>query len=120
MDKKDIISCIDENISDLITEVSHRIWEYAELSLKEKKSAALYVEKLKELGFEVVASYGLKLRPMEANILHKIEGEDIFLYDTENGKKAPKGKPGKLEAYFYPGMNRGKMTRLVKRRLSGN
>ncbi len=42
---------IDENAS-LFTEVSDKIWEYAELSLKEYKSAALYADMLKKLGFE--------------------------------------------------------------------
>ena len=53
MDKKDIIAYIDNELADEITGVSHSIWEFAELSLKETKSAALYVEKLKEHGFEV-------------------------------------------------------------------
>ena len=38
----------------LITSVSDRIWEYAELSLKEEKSCACYVDVLKQEGFEVV------------------------------------------------------------------
>ena len=42
-----------EKIQDIPIGISHNIWEYAELSLKEYKSAALYVEKLKEAGFEV-------------------------------------------------------------------
>ena len=42
---------IDENAS-LFTEVSDKIWEYAELSLKEYQSAALYTDMLKKLGFE--------------------------------------------------------------------
>lgn len=49
--KKYALSKIDENAS-LFTDVSDKIWEYAELSLKEYKSAALYVEMLKKLGFE--------------------------------------------------------------------
>ncbi len=36
-----------------ILDASHKIWEYAELSLKEEKSAACYISKLKEEGFEV-------------------------------------------------------------------
>ena len=52
MDKKAIIDFIDNEVSDEIVEVSHKVWEYAELSLKETKSAALYVEKLKEHGVE--------------------------------------------------------------------
>ena len=53
MDKKDIISYIDGSAADEIIGISHKIWEYAELSLKETKSAALYIGKLKEHGFEV-------------------------------------------------------------------
>lgn len=53
MDKKGIITYIENELAPEITGVSHSIWEFAELSLKETRSAALYVEKLKELGFEV-------------------------------------------------------------------
>ena len=52
MNKEEIIKIID-NESDEIAEISHSIWEFAELSLKETRSAALYIEKLKEHGFEV-------------------------------------------------------------------
>jgi len=38
--------------------LSHQIWEYAELSLKEFRSAALYVEKLKAEGFSVRENLG--------------------------------------------------------------
>ena len=38
--------------------LSHQIWEYAELSLKEFRSAALYVEKLKAEGFAVRENLG--------------------------------------------------------------
>ncbi|MBR0140083.1 MAG: amidohydrolase [Firmicutes bacterium] len=37
---------------DVILDVSHKVWDFAELSLKEYKSAALYVEVLKNEGFE--------------------------------------------------------------------
>ena len=43
---------IDEMAS-YITGISDQIWEYAELSLKEFKSAELYIEALKDNGFEV-------------------------------------------------------------------
>lgn len=48
--KKYALEKIDENAS-LFCEVSDKIWEYAELSLKEYRSAALYVDILKKLGF---------------------------------------------------------------------
>ena len=50
--KKIAIDAIEENAS-VFTEVSDKIWEYAELSLKEFKSTELYVKVLGKLGFEV-------------------------------------------------------------------
>ncbi len=41
-----------------VAALSHQIWEYAELSLKEVKSAALYLEKLREEGFAVTENLG--------------------------------------------------------------
>ena len=38
--------------------LSHQIWEFAELSLREYRSAALYKEKLKEEGFTVTDCLG--------------------------------------------------------------
>ena len=66
--KKAALDTIEEN-KELIASVADQIWEYAELSLQEVRSAALYCKKLKELGFAVeegvcsistafVASYG--------------------------------------------------------------
>ncbi len=52
MNKKDIIKNID-GYSEKIIEISHKVWEYAELSLKEVKSAALYIKELEEEGFTV-------------------------------------------------------------------
>lgn len=52
MNKKDLFKIIDDK-KDLFIEVSNKIWEYAELSLLEFKSAKLYIEVLKELGFGV-------------------------------------------------------------------
>ena len=40
-----------------IIEISHKIWEYAELSLKEFRSSALLVEKLEEAGFKIRKGY---------------------------------------------------------------
>ena len=42
-----------ENNKDLIASVADQIWEYAELSLQETQSAALYCKVLKEQGFAV-------------------------------------------------------------------
>lgn len=50
--KKIAVEAIEEK-SDIFTDLSDKIWEFAELSLKEYKSTALYVKLLAELGFEV-------------------------------------------------------------------
>ena len=50
--KKSALAFI-ESRQDEILNISHRVWELAELSLKEHKTAELYVETLKKEGFEV-------------------------------------------------------------------
>lgn len=56
-DKEGLISFIDGHAS-WFEEIADQIWEYAELSLKEHASAALYCEKLRELGFTVTEKLG--------------------------------------------------------------
>ena len=50
--KKQVLSYIDEK-SDVIIDTSDKIWEFAELSLREFKSGELYAKVLSEEGFEV-------------------------------------------------------------------
>lgn len=57
MNKKQVQDYIDENAK-IFTDVSDKIWDYAELSLKEFQSCALYVKLLKEAGFEVESPFG--------------------------------------------------------------
>jgi len=52
MDKQKLYEIIDEK-APLLTSLSDKIWEYAELSMLEYKSTAAYVQVLKEEGFEV-------------------------------------------------------------------
>ena len=52
MDKKEFLNYIDEK-KDVITDVSDKIWEYAELSLMEFQSAKLYCQVLEKEGFQV-------------------------------------------------------------------
>lgn len=51
-EKKAAVAVIDEK-SDLICGVADQIWDYAELSLQEVKSAALYCDILEKEGFQV-------------------------------------------------------------------
>ena len=52
MNKQKLYEIIDTK-APLLTELSDKIWEYAELSMLEFKSTAAYVQLLKEEGFEV-------------------------------------------------------------------
>lgn len=52
MDKQDLYSTID-SCAPLLTDVSDKIWEYAECSMQEHRSTQLYVSVLKEQGFTV-------------------------------------------------------------------
>ena len=56
-EKQAAAAYIDENAA-LYKSIADQVWEYAELSLKEFRSTALYVEKLKELGFTVTEKLG--------------------------------------------------------------
>ncbi|MBQ9988975.1 MAG: amidohydrolase [Clostridia bacterium] len=59
MDKQQAVAYIDQNAK-TFTDVSDEIWEYAELSLQETRSAALYQKVLIEQGFETeLCVYGL-------------------------------------------------------------
>ena len=52
MNKQNLYDIINSK-ADLFTSISDSIWEYAELSLLEKKSSELYKKLLKEEGFKV-------------------------------------------------------------------
>ena len=52
MNKSDLYKIINDNASEFIS-ISDKIWDYAELSLQEYKSSALYKEMLKKEGFTV-------------------------------------------------------------------
>ncbi|MBR1892540.1 MAG: hypothetical protein IJ815_03285 [Lachnospiraceae bacterium] len=73
-----------------------------------------YVLSVRSLPYHVEATYGLVLRPADANIKLKVPGNEIKLYELT--RKGPNNKKdaGILEDYFYPGMNRKKMLELLK------
>lgn len=52
--------------------------------------------------YSIIHSYGLEMRPPETNVIMNIEGEDIFLYDTNIKAKSPKAK-AKMDDYELNG-----------------
>ena len=55
----------------------------------------------KKLNFKILKSYGLSLRPIELNIINKIEGQDILLYDTYCDANNAFSVNDKNKIFFY-------------------
>lgn len=51
--------------------------------------------------YKVVKSYALDFKPWEQNILHDLEGDEIFLYDTSVSAEAPSNKQLQTNRDFY-------------------
>lgn len=49
---------------------------------KPYKETHRYILSLHKLPYKVLNSYGLILEPIEANVMHQVQGSDIYLYDT--------------------------------------
>ncbi len=79
-----------------------------------KNTQDTFIFSTDRLPYETVDSYGLDLRPIDANILYRTTGRRIFLYDLSQPKKNVKERHGALERYFYPGMNRKKIMNLIR------
>lgn len=51
-----------------------------------------YVVSMRELPFEKVRSFGLQLRPHDANVVYQIPGEELFLYDLHRPLQGTEAK----------------------------
>lgn len=54
---------------------------------KRNHNKSRYLLSTKRFPFKILGSYGLEMRPHEINVLEKIPGHDIMLYDTKNAEK---------------------------------
>lgn len=54
-----------------------------------------------QLPFKVLRSYALEMKPWELNVLHELEGHEIFLYDTSVGAKPPHEPDNDKNADYY-------------------
>ena len=80
-EKAKYLQVIDEK-ANIITDVSDKIWEYAELSLMEFKSCELYVKVLKEQGF--IAYYQTADEDAAASVVYAdVQGMDLETYKAE-------------------------------------
>lgn len=65
-----------------------------------------FILTVKRLPYKVIHSYGLYMRPHELNVIEDIPGNDIYLYDTTEKDRKPKG--GRMAGriiYYLHGFN---------------
>lgn len=76
-----------------------------------------YILSSKSLPYRYLAGYARKLRPLEANVLENLEGEDFFLYDLSVPAPAPKISPVSKLLYNYRAIKTRSMIEIIKYRL---
>lgn len=54
---------------------------------KQPESYRRYVLSSRELDYKVIKSFGMQMKPMELNILERVPGQQLFLYDTKQAVK---------------------------------
>ena len=68
--------------------------------------------------FKVVKQYGLNLRPFELNIIHDVNGRDIFLYDTKKSDREPSNNVFNVVGYDVKGVTLRKLLPYVRKLVS--
>ena len=76
-----------------------------------------YVVSSKALPYKVVKSFGRMLRPIDANIINDIEGNDFFVFDTKVAASLPNINKATRVLYNYKALNVNKMIDVIKHRL---
>jgi glycosyltransferase involved in cell wall biosynthesis len=65
----------------------------------------------------ILESFGRRLRPIDANVIYKIEGKDFFLYDTDKPGTAPKTDDVGRYLYNFRALKAKEMTEILKYRI---
>lgn len=85
--------------------------------IKQSGGYKRYVLTCKSLPYRVMQTYGRSLRPIDANVLYKIEGRDFFLYDTGKPGKAPEVNVVDKYLYNYRALKAKEMLAVLKFRI---
>jgi len=67
--------------------------------------------------YKVLASFGCKFRPLDANIVFKLEGNAFYLYDTSKVAKIPKKCMADKYLYYFRGLKVKNMFSVMKYRI---
>ena len=65
---------------------------------KKEEAYRRYVLSSRILGYKVLKSFGMQMKPMELNIMEKIAGTGLFLYDTT--QQEPHGKANRKKEHI--------------------
>ncbi|MBR4718617.1 MAG: glycosyltransferase [Lachnospiraceae bacterium] len=76
-----------------------------------------YVLSCRSLPYRALQTYGRNLRPIDANVMYKIEGRDFFLYDTQKPGKAPEVNDVEKYLYNYRAIKAKEMLTVLKYRI---
>lgn len=76
-----------------------------------------YFVSSKALPYKVIRSYARKLRPIDANILEEITGNDFYLYDTSVSAPSPLVSESERVLYNYRALNLKKIVSVLKYRI---
>ena len=72
----------------------------------------------KRLPYKVLKGYGRQMRPIDANIVYEVDGNDYFLYDTKIVAPLPDKNHKALKfLYEYRGLSVARMIEIVKYRI---
>ncbi len=84
---------------------------------KEPSLYKRYVLSSSPLPYRIKRSYGLRMRPVDSNIIHNIEGDALFLYDTKEADTPPKTDPAGRYLYDYRALKAKEMISILKYRI---
>lgn len=61
-----------------------------------------YLLSSRVLPYKVIKTFALQMRPQEQNIIYDVQGNDIFLYDTEIEASKSQGNDEENHYYLLP------------------
>lgn len=76
-----------------------------------------YLLSSKSLSYERLSSFARSIRPIDANIIKELPGNELFLYDLQKPAAAPKTDPGLRYMYNNRAIKLKEMAGIVKHRM---
>lgn len=78
-----------------------------------------YLLSTKSYPYKIIKSFARRLRPLEANVIDDLVGDEIFLYDTDTVGATPENKDAEKILYNYRALNAKKMMKVLSFRVFG-